>query len=262
MANVRRRVHLTIPVCSANFMKMLGTLLLSIYFFGQSVLQNGVLNSTQMTAQELNELVGSNQDAFLFSGMASVCLLIGVVGIPIFSFLLVEGIQKTSSAKRYVLTVLITAVATEIPYDYAVSGKLFNLDEQSFLWTILISLVMLWLMKIFQGKGTVAVLINILIVVGGCVWAIFFRVKFGAAFVLITALLFLLREHRGVGIFLGVIISLIYISAPLGFIPVALYSGERKNLEQKAGKYGYYAFCPIIAVCFALLANLVIKSIV
>lgn len=242
-------------------MKKLGTLLLTVYFFGQSIIQNGVLNSPRLTAQELNELVSGNQDAFMFAGLASVCLLIGVAAVPMFSFLLVEGIQKTSSVKRYILTVLVTAVVTEIPYDLAVSSKPFNWQDQSFLWTILIALVMLWLMKAFRGKGAGAVVINIMIMAGGCVWAIFFHGKFGAAFVLMTAILFLLWEHRGIGIFLGVVISLIFISAPFGFIPVALYSGERKNLDKKSSKYGYYAFCPIIAVCFALAANFVVIGI-
>ena len=70
-----------------------------------------------------------------------------------------------------------------------------------------------------------------------------------------TAVLYLLREKKGVSILIGVIISLIYISAPLGFVPVALYSGERRNLDKKACKYGYYVFCPLIALCFALAAN-------
>lgn len=231
-----------------------------VYLFGQSIIQNGILQTPTRTAEELNALVSENRDAYMFSGLGSICMLVGVLGVPIISFLLVEGIQKTSSVKRYVLTVLITAIATEIPYDYAVSGKFFNFSEQSFLCTIAIALVMLWLMKIFQGKGGGAVLINILLIAGGCFWAFFLRCKFGAAFVLITALLFVFREKRGVGIGCGVVISLIYISAPLGFIPVALYNGERK-VTGKNGKYFYYAICPIITVAFALIANLVIHDI-
>ncbi|MDE7192826.1 MAG: hypothetical protein K2O14_02545, partial [Oscillospiraceae bacterium] len=79
--------------------------------------------------------------------------------------------------------------------------------------------------------------------------------------VLMTAGLYLLREKKGGGVFIGIIISLIYISAPLGFVPVALYSGERKNLDKKACKYGYYAFCPIIALCFALTANFIVMRL-
>ncbi len=250
-----RRIPISIPVCSANFMKMLGTVLLTLYFFSQSVIQNGILDASHRTTQELNKLAEANQDVFMFTGMASVLMLAGSIALPIFSYLLVIGIEKTSNAKRYILTVLATAVLTEIPYDWAVSGKLLNWSDQCFLWTILISLIMITLMKTFSGKGASSVIINIMLMCGGCIWAILFRSKFGAGFVLMTAVLYLLREHKGVSMLIGVIISLIYISAPLGFIPVALYSGERRNLEKKASKYGYYAFCPVIALCFALAAN-------
>lgn len=238
-------------------MKLLGTALLTLYFFAQSVIQNGILDAQNRTAQELNKLAEGNYDIFMFMGTASIMLLIGVTALPIFSYLLVIGIENTSNIKRYILTVLAAALLTEIPYDWAVSGKPFDISEQCFLWTILISLIMLSLMKTFSGKNAAAVIINIMLICGGCIWAIFFRSKFGAGFVLMTAALYLLRKNGGVGIFVGVIISLIYISAPLGFIPVALYSGERKHLDKKMSKYGYYAFCPIIALCFALIANLI-----
>lgn len=253
--SISRRRSLTIPVCSANFMKMTGTALLTMYFFAQSIIQNGILNVPNRTAQELNEFAAANHDAFMFTGMASVLMLIGSIAVPIFSYLLVVGLEKTSNIRRYILTVLAAAVLTEIPYDWAVSGRLFNWGDQCFLWTVLISLVMITLMKTFSGKSAAAVIINIMLICGGCIWAIFFKSKFGAGFVLMTAVLYLLRERKGVSIFFGVIISLIYISAPLGFIPVALYSGERKNLDKKASKYGYYAFCPLIALCFAIMAN-------
>ena len=242
-------------------MKLLGTALLTLYFFSQSVIQNGILDTQNRTAQELNEFAEGNYDVFMFMGMASVMLLVGVAALPIFSYLLVIGIENTSSIKRYILTVLAAALLTEIPYDWAVSGKPFNMGEQCFLWTILISLIMLSLMKTFSGKSAAAVIINIMLICGGCIWAIFFRSKFGAGFVLMTAALYLLRKNNGASIFVGVIISLIYISAPLGFIPVALYSGERKHLDKKISKYGYYVFCPIIALCFALIANLIVPMI-
>lgn len=260
MAKPRRRLSLTIPACSANFMKILGTALLSLYFFAQSVIQNGVLDAGNKTAQELNELTAESYNAYMFTGLASVMLLLGAVAVPIFSYLLVVGLEKTSNLKRYILTILATAVLTEIPYDWAVSGKPFNWSDQSFLWTLLISLILLALMKTFSGKSAAAVIINIMLIGGGCIWAIFFKCKFGAGFVLMTAVLYLLRERKGVSIVLGIIISLIYISAPLGFIPVALYSGERRNLENKSGKYGYYVFCPVIAICLALISNLLVKN--
>lgn len=230
----RRKIPLTIPVCSANFMKQLGTALMCLYFFGQSVIQHGLLNAPNRTSQELNGLIESSHDAFL----------------------LAEGIQNTSNAGRYILNVFVTALLTEIPYDLAVSGKPFNWSDQSFLWTILIALIMLWLMQKFRGKGAAAAVVNIMLIAGGCIWALFLRCKFGAAFVVMTALLFLLWNRRGIGALLAGIVSLVYITAPLGFIPIMLYSGERKNTDKKMSKYGYYILCPVIALVFAVTSAL------
>lgn len=260
--SMSRRRELTIPACSANFMKIMAAALLAMYFFAQSVIQNGILDLPNRTAQELNELTEASHDAFMFTGMASVMMLAGCVALPVISYLLVIGLDKTKNVKLYILRVLVTAVLTEIPYDWAVSGKLFNLNDQSFLWTILITLIMLSLMKTFSGKSTMAVILNIMLIGGGCIWAIFFKSKFGAGFVLMTVALYLLREHKGISILIGIIISLIYISAPLGFILVWLYSGERRNLDSKLSKYGYYIFCPIIALCFALTANFLVMRVV
>lgn len=257
-----RRGELTIPVCSANFMKIMATALLSMYFFAQSVIQNGVLDAPNRTAQELNELTAASHDAFMFTGMASVMMLAGCAALPVISYLLVIGLEKTSNVKMYILRVLVTAVLTEIPYDWAVSGKLFNWNDQSFLWTILITLIMLALMKTFSGKSTMAVIFNIMLIGGGIIWAIFFKSKFGAGFVLMTVALYLLREHKGISILIGIVISLIYISAPLGFILVWLYSGERRNLDSKLSKYGYYIFCPMIALIFGLVANFAVMRLV
>lgn len=78
-------------------MKITATALMTMYFFAQSVIQNGVLDMRGRTAQELNELAASNHDAFMFAGMASVLMLIGAAALPIFSYLLVIGIEKTSN---------------------------------------------------------------------------------------------------------------------------------------------------------------------
>lgn len=217
---------LTIPALSANRLRAAGAVLAAIYFFGL-IVQNGMLHASRYSSEELYELAADDEKVFFLLGVSSVCYLIGVIAIPIFSFLLVQGILHTASIRKYVLIMLICAAAAEVPYDLAVSGKAFNMSDQNVLWTALIAIVMLWLLKIFQGRGLVPFLINLLIVLGGCFWAVFLNCKFGGGFVLLTAILFLLREKRGLSIALGAALCLIYATAPLGFIPVALYSGER-----------------------------------
>ncbi len=184
MLSARRRPF-TLPVVSANWLKNAGAVLTLIYFFGLTVIQNGILHASDYTSQEFGELINTDNNVFMLSGVATVCYLIGVAAIPIYAFLLVQGVLYTSNIKKYVLTVLIFALISEVPYDLAVSGKAFNWEDQNVLFTVLIALIMLWLLKIFEGKGLGPKLLCFLIVAGGCFWAMVLGCKFGGGFVLI-----------------------------------------------------------------------------
>ncbi len=247
----RKRIPITIPAVSANWLKNAGALLTLVYFLGLAI-QNGVLHASEYSSEEFAELVNNDENVFMFSGISSVFYLIGVAAIPIFSFLLVQGITHTSNVRLYVIRVLVLAALSEIPYDYAVSSSFFNMKDQNPLWTVLIALIMLWLLNTFQGKGMVPFIINAVIIFGGCFWAVVLNCKFGGGFILLTAIMFVLREKKGWCVFLGVILCLIYATAPIGFIPVALYSGERKQLESKSVKYFYYVFYLVMMILLAV----------
>ncbi|MDE7221368.1 MAG: hypothetical protein K2O45_17425, partial [Oscillospiraceae bacterium] len=107
----------------------------------------------------------------------------------------------------------------------------------------------------FQGPGMGPLLLSFLITAAGCFWAMLIRCKFGAGFVLIAAILYLLRERKGVSYGLGALVSLIYAAAPLGFVLVALCDGQRRDMG-RWGKYAYYALYPVMLTLFALWALL------
>lgn len=243
------------PQISINTLKIIGAVLTALYFFSAAVVQNGMLRVASFTPEELNALLASDGQAMLWAGVGSVASVIGIIGVPIFAYLLVQGAEHTSSFLQYGLSVLLFAVLSEIPYDLAMSGQMWNWSEQNSLWTVLIALLMLWLMKRFDGKGTVPLLLHLLFAAAGCFWAILLHCKFGGGFVLMTAVLYLLREHRSASLWLGALIGLIYATASLGFVPVALCSDQRRDMGGR-GKYAYYAFYPIMLTLFAVWVQL------
>lgn len=93
----------------------------------------------------------------------------------IFAYLLVLGAEHTSSLRRCALSVLVFAVISEVPYDLAMTGQPWDWSEQNSLWTVFIALVMLWLMKRFQGSGMVPLLLCLLFVAAG--WASWWRMQ-------------------------------------------------------------------------------------
>lgn len=245
-----RMAYWSPPQISVNALKLVGAVLMVLYFFSAAVVQNGILHVSEYNSEQLNELLANDAQAMLWAGIGSIGSAVGIMGVPIFAYLLVQGVEHTSDLRRYILTVLGFAVISEVPYDLAMSGQAFNWSEQNSLWTVLIALVMLWLMKTFQGKGMMPLVLNILFTAAGCFWAILIHSRFGGGFVLIAAVLYLLRERKGVSYGLGALVSLIYATAPLGFVPVAMCSGERRDMGQT--KYVYYALYPVMLVLFAL----------
>lgn len=245
-----RMAYWSPPQISVNGLKLMGTILMTLYFFSVTVVQNGILHVSEYTSEQLNQLLAGDGRAMLWAGVGSVTSVVGIMGVPIFAYLLVQGVEHTSNLQRYILTVLAFAVISEVPYDLAMSGQVWNWSEQNSLWTVFVALVMLWLMKNFQGKGMVPLVLSILFAAAGCFWAILLRGRFGGGFVLIAAVLYLLRSRKSVSCWLGALISLIYATAFLGFVPVAMCSGERRDMGRT--KYAYYAFYPIMLLVFAL----------
>jgi len=238
------------PQISVNGLKELGAVLMALYFFSASVVSRSILHVSQYTSQELNQLLASDGQAMLWAGIGSVASAVGIMGVPIFAYLLVQGVEHSQNLGRYALSVFVLAVISEVPYDLAMSGKAWDLSEQNSLWTALIALLMLWLMKRFQGPGAVPLVLSFTFAAAGCFWALLLRSRFGGGFVLLCAILYLLRERRGISFALGALVSLIYATAILGFVPVAMCSGERREMGRR--KYVYYALYPALLALFAL----------
>lgn len=250
--NGLRRKRALFPGVTVNTLKIAGALMLTLYFFSVSVIQNGILNVNSYTPAELSELLASDSKAMLWAGIASVGEIVGMVAISIYAYVLVQGVIHTSDKKKYILSVLAFAVISEVPYDLAVYGRVWDWNSQNTLWAVLIALVTLCMMQYVEGRGVMTYVLSAVAALGGCLWALLINCKYGWGFVLIASVLFLLREHQVISLLAGLGVSLVYVSAAMGFILISLCSGERKSGESKLGKYAYYVYYPLITALMAL----------
>lgn len=243
-----------LPKISVNTLKIAGAILLTLYFFSTAVIQNGILHVPSYTPQQLNDLLGRDSEAMLWAGIASIAEIIGMIAIPIYAYLLAQGVEHTSSMGKYALSVLAFALISEAPYDLAVLGQLWDWSSQNTLWGVFIALVTLWLMKRAEGRGLKTYVFSAVAAAGGCLWTILIRCQFGWGFVLIASVLYLLRERRIISLIAGVGVSLVYMTASMGFILISLCNGERTTGDSRLGKYAYYVYYPLLLALMALWA--------
>lgn len=241
---------------SVNTLKIAGALLITLYFFSVAVIQNGILHVNSYTPVELNELLAGDPQAMLWAGIGSVAEVVGMIAISIYAYLLVQGVEHTSSMGKYILSVLVFAIISEVPYDLAVYGQVWNWESQNTLWSVFIALVSLWMMKYVEGRGAVSYVLSVVAAIGGCLWSVLINCKFGWGFVFIAAVLFLLRKRRVLSLIAGLGASLVYITAAMGFILISICNDERRKGDNPLGKYAYYVYYPVILLLMALWVKL------
>ena len=72
-----------------------------------------------------------------------VMRIIGRLSMPIFLFLIIEGIQHTSNKFKYGLRLLIFALISEVPYDLCFHNSIFYNKDQNVMFTLCICVIVL-----------------------------------------------------------------------------------------------------------------------
>lgn len=189
---------------------------------------------------------------------------IGRLAFPIYCFLLVEGVYHTRDSKKYALRLAISAVISEIAFDFAFYGRCVW-QSQNVMLTLLLGVLALETMK-----RCPSLLLKILAVIPFAVVADALNTDYRWYGVLMVALFGLAREFPGKWLLLtagmallaarmtGATVMILGISVPLqmftllSLLPISLYSGE-KLTRNKAAQWGFYLFYPVHMVLLRLL---------
>lgn len=169
---------------------------------------------------------------------------IGRIAFPIYCFLLTEGFFRTHDRKKYAFRLFLFALISEIPFDLAFCGSVWNKENSNIFFTLLLSFLMISVMeyaqKHFRNIPTI-VLISLaaFAVCGGC--AEWIRCDYGIKGVIAVALLYLFRSNKTEQLLAGCVAFCWEPAAWVAFPFIALYNGKRgSNL-----KYVFYAFYPV-----------------
>lgn len=241
------------PNITADGLKIFAGIIMLIQNIGIAIIEKGLIHLDQYTQAELSQAMAEDSDLMVLAGVGSVMQLIGGLAVPIFAFLLVEGFQKTSSYSKYLLSMVIFALISEIPYDLANSQKLIDWSSQNALVTMCICLLVLYFLRLLDDKkGIIYKVARFTIVLCGVVWVTLFRAQYGLCVVLLVAIFYLFRVRNALKTFLGMIVSLLYVTGPLSFYGIWCYTEERKD---KLPKYAYYIFYPLHLLVLGLIAK-------
>lgn len=250
----RRNVVWKTPTVTANGLKNFACIIMLLQTIGITVVQNGLIHLEQYTQESLSAAMEADSNLVMLAGIGSVLQLLGGIALPIFAFMLVEGFKNTSDYKKYLLSIAVFAVISEIPYDLAVSMKLWDLSSQNALFTMAVCLLMLYFLDMIKEKeGFVVHLLQILIVACAVLWVTILRAQYGLCLVLLTAVFYLFYTRNVLKTVLGVIVSLLYVTGPLAFYGIWCYNEQRRD---KVSKYVYYAFYPMHLFILGLIVKI------
>jgi len=185
-----------------------------------------------------------------------LCRCVGRIALPIFAFLLVEGIHRTRNRKKYALRLLIGTALAEIPYNLMVSGEVFW-RQQSVMATLLLGFCAVLCMEKCRTIAWKPV-----VVIPFAVLAKLLMTDYGWAGVALIALFELSRDMYPKNLIRcgGMIVLFHYMSSyvfwigsfsvpmqvlgVLSMLFIANYDG-RKVTSSKAAQWGFYLFYPV-----------------
>lgn len=210
---------------------------------GYILVKNGIYSVEDISFQYIKELIQTDSVGWVYLAYQVMRRIIGRMAFPIYCFLLVEGFEKTSNRYKYAGRLFLFALISEIPFNLAFAGKVFYSSYQNVFFTLLIGLLMIWAME----KTAERFKSSILKLTG---WGLIFLAAafiseriycdYGAHGIIAIALLYLFRKNKVEQIIAGCVAFLWEITAPLGFVFVALYNG-RRGIKLK---YFFYIFYP------------------
>lgn len=162
---------------------------------------------------------------------------IGRISFPIFCFLLVEGFLHTSSFPRYLQRMAVFAILSEVPFDLAVCSSLADWSYQNIFFTLLLGLLAMAALRKFGDRSPLGFLLAL-----GCAGAAqLIRADYGALGVVLIIILYIFRDRRFTRTIVGCIAVCWELTAPLAFLLIELYNGQRGRMNLK---YFFYLFYP------------------
>ena len=182
---------------------------------------------------------------------------IGRLAFPIFCFLAVEGFLHTHDVKKYVRRLLLFGLLSEVPFDLAFFRTPFDPSAQNVYWTLALGVLAMAGLKHYEKPDGSASWKGLLCAAGCTLAALLACTDYNGIGVLIICALYLTRGDRKRQCIVGAVLFAWELTAPLAFVLVWFYNGQRgacSPLQKKA----FYWFYPVHLSVLAAVTNLLL----
>lgn len=176
---------------------------------------------------------------------------VGRMAFPIYAFLLVEGFCHTANRRNYTFRLGVFALLSEVPYDFFLYGKLWDLQSQNVFLTLFLGIAMLTAVD-WIGRNTevgMAPYRQMGVIAGTALLAWFLRSDYDAVGIMLIALLFWLRLQPESACLMGLLLmaaaesKLVYLPGlVIAFCLIRCYNGTRGVWR---GKWFFYLVYPV-----------------
>ena len=180
--------------------------------------------------------------------------ILGRIAFPLFAFFLVEGFFKTGNRKKYLASLLIFGIISEIPFVMALSGVFFELNSNNIMFTLALMLITIWTIDILKEKMQnmskyTWYPVSFVIVGIMCIISMVTGLDYEYHAIMIGYLFYIFYNKRVFAIFLGYLAIFKEVWSLLGFSLILTYNGKRG----KQNKLFNYCFYPVHLLILGIL---------
>lgn len=212
-------------------------------------------------------------------GVGTALQVLMFCALPIFAFLLVQGMMHTVSVKNYATRVAYLALLTELPFNLCMSGKLFgafsfenglHFDFSQFslnpVFGVLLCLLVLMFFRQFPGRNMKNIGIKLVIWMVAFLWVEMLHIEYANMMLVIVAVIWIFRAKKPMLVFCGCVAmflcsvftlgdlgaeSIGCCVAPLTFLLIHFYNEE----PGEGNRYINYLAYPVMLLIIGLVGK-------
>jgi len=191
-----------------------------------------------------------------------LCEIVSWIGFPLYAALLYSGFRHTRAVGRYALRLAVLAIVSEVPYDLATSGRVWNFSSQNPVFALLVALGVLFMLDRLRESGSATrVVVQILVCVAGAAWMLIFNVYLrmglmpgGLVIYLFVLVFYFLDGRENLTAMVGAVLGAVALVAP-AFGMVVLHFRNGLPGIAAPGKHIFYVLYPLCLLLVWLLSR-------